>query len=540
MRERQVVIHDAWDLMASIEQQFNESDDIGQQFTKLRDYECRRRKLPALMRVLEYLSRLPGRPSQEVFVDLSCDDGRVVHEVCQAFPSWRCCGMDADAAVILLAQRRARNLGLDDQCSFHLRDTVKVSLDRATVVFLHARPAAMRFLQQRVLPCSGLPVGAVLLSSDHALGEFCEHFDIGDASAWTEQRDLFAYTWPGELRRPSVACVKQARLHSQRGSAELEAKKARIRSMTPAAGRGLELPNSEPSELENHDQPAVEQGRRTPCLPKSPKPCQQSGAGLAWPEPECGSRGHALEQSKAHAQALTEAGVASEESTVDDPQISAFARKTQQRLQVHAREVLLASERRAAEWAMDPRAQIQRSMQSLSELDRKNRCRAKNLSLEFDEWMASYAGAGRIVVLGDCHGCRTACLLSNLVVSHFTGCSAYSWVSGRHNAPSLRSLLGTAARGRAAVLLLSFGEIDCRVHSEKWDHDPESLSTPYVNHICDYISKFAECQPSCRVFPVVLAVPPAADCEGGATPLQGSLQRRVQATSALNASLDLA
>merc|ERR1712083_8980 len=121
-----------------------------------------------------------------------------------------------------------------------------------------------------------------------------------------------------------------------------------------------------------------------------------------------------------------------------------------------------------------------------------------------------------------------------------TGCSAYSWFSGRHQAPALRSLLGTAAQSKAAVLLLSFGEIDCRCHFEKWAHDPESLSGPYINHICDYISKFRECQPSCYALPVVLAVPPAADCEGVGTPIESSLQRRVEATRLLNASLELA
>ena len=121
-----------------------------------------------------------------------------------------------------------------------------------------------------------------------------------------------------------------------------------------------------------------------------------------------------------------------------------------------------------------------------------------------------------IFSIGDCHGGRTTRLLSDpSPPAHFYGGCIYSWISGRRGLPPLAGLLrgrprapkasGTAADEapspsaaeaspslppppRLAVVIFSYGEIDCRCHAPKWADDGDALAQPYVSKIREWVA----------------------------------------------------
>ena len=140
-----------------------------------------------------------------------------------------------------------------------------------------------------------------------------------------------------------------------------------------------------------------------------------------------------------------------------------------------------------------------------------------------------------LLSIGDCHGGRTTQWLSRDVESHFFTGSIFSWISGKRSLPSLRSLLRNRSTGpRLTVTIFSYGEVDCRCHSTKWQSDDDdALATPYVSRIREYVAEC--CRGGCHtMLPIVLAVPPATG-KGDV-----SLASRVAATEKLNAALERA
>ena len=90
------------------------------------------------------------------------------------------------------AKAGARLRGLDGSCEFRVRDNVEVDLSIASVVFLHGPSAAVRFMQKRVLPRSGLPQGAIIFSSGEPLSE-ASFAVVRVSSPELEHRGLFCY-----------------------------------------------------------------------------------------------------------------------------------------------------------------------------------------------------------------------------------------------------------------------------------------------------------------------------------------------------------
>merc|ERR1711920_878942 len=71
------------------------------------------------------------------FVDLGCGDGRVVLDVCSAFPNCQGIGVDLNAAIVEKAVARAKSRGLGGQCDFRVCDMIGVDLSEASVIFLY-------------------------------------------------------------------------------------------------------------------------------------------------------------------------------------------------------------------------------------------------------------------------------------------------------------------------------------------------------------------------------------------------------------------
>jgi len=157
----------------------------------------------------------------------------------------------------------------------------------------------------------------------------------------------------------------------------------------------------------------------------------------------------------------------------------------------------------------------------------------------FNAWLAAES-VHRILAVGDCHGGRTLCRLSSNVLSCFHGGSIYTWVTGKREIPALARLVGSVQRG-TYVVVFSYGEIDCRCHASKFKDHVEMLSMPYAATIRAYVDAFGAASHGVRVFPIVLAVPPATDQGYNPNaPFRGTLPSRVTTTQLLNASLETA
>lgn len=146
------------------------------------------------------------------FFDLGCGDGRVVLQVCQAFPRCRGIGVDLNAELIAKANRSRKRKGLEGRCEFLLQDLADVQLGTAVAVFLYLPATALSLISQRVLKRSGLPKGAAIFSADGplpcagapAFGPLrpgrCRRNSTG---AWAELHGLFCYEWYGTEGPPS-------------------------------------------------------------------------------------------------------------------------------------------------------------------------------------------------------------------------------------------------------------------------------------------------------------------------------------------------
>ena len=172
-------------------------------------------------------------------------------------------------------------------------------------------------------------------------------------------------------------------------------------------------------------------------------------------------------------------------------------------------------------------------------------------------------GVAQILAVGDCHGGRTICHLSNLVMQHFIYGTMHTLASGKRSLPPLHSLLlpskqalagmalppamdgenegggnGGAAGFDTAIVIFSYGTRDCRLHASKWQADVDTLCGSYVNAIKEYAA--AGCARSARtVVPLILACPPAVDYHACKLDVEtnGELSNRVQATECMNAAL---
>ena len=179
------------------------------------------------------------------------------------------------------------------------------------------------------------------------------------------------------------------------------------------------------------------------------------------------------------------------------------------------------------------------------------RCRKKQLSglgsSPFDS-SAKKRGLAAIVVVGDCHGGRALQLMSPLVRPFFYGGTIHSLCvearpEKRRVLQPLSTLVGSIPGGSTLALIVSYGELDCRMHAGKWHiaedrSGVEVLATSLVATTFSYAQEAADAL-KVHIIPVFLAVPPPGNTgDNPKAPFVGSLALRVSATRALNAALE--
>lgn len=137
---------------------------------------------------------IPGR-----FFDLGCGDGRVVLEVCKAFPERHGVGIDLNPSLVEWAHSRAKLRNLQDRSEFHVGDFADALLDDAAAVFMFLPRPGVNFILKHVFPKCGIRVGTALFSADGSLPPCVNgsYERLSSSSAWTEKEGLYCYKWLG-------------------------------------------------------------------------------------------------------------------------------------------------------------------------------------------------------------------------------------------------------------------------------------------------------------------------------------------------------
>lgn len=153
-------------------------------------------KIEALIKALTIHWQAKGdvSPPPQVFVDLGCGDGRVVHQVCRAFPGCRGIGVDLNAGLIEYAKTRATKLGISSLCNFIVQDLADVDLSEAGAVFLYVPKPSLTYVVSKVLPGANLPYGAGLFCAEDHLPGSSQYVSV---NRHTEGMKLYCYEWRG-------------------------------------------------------------------------------------------------------------------------------------------------------------------------------------------------------------------------------------------------------------------------------------------------------------------------------------------------------
>eukprot|EP00746_Dinoflagellata_sp_MGD_P083182 gnl/MRDRNA2_/MRDRNA2_33113_c0_seq2.p1 gnl/MRDRNA2_/MRDRNA2_33113_c0~~gnl/MRDRNA2_/MRDRNA2_33113_c0_seq2.p1 ORF type:complete len:328 (+),score=63.37 gnl/MRDRNA2_/MRDRNA2_33113_c0_seq2:109-1092(+) len=138
------------------------------------------------------IQALPAPP--QVFVDLGCGDGRVVHQICRAFPDCRGVGIDLNPGLIEHARARATKFGLS-LCDFIVQDIAEVDLSEAGAVFMYLPKPNLTYVTSKILPGANLQAGAGLYCAEDPLPSKGQHYVC--VNRHTEGVRLFCYEWRG-------------------------------------------------------------------------------------------------------------------------------------------------------------------------------------------------------------------------------------------------------------------------------------------------------------------------------------------------------
>lgn len=153
-------------------------------------------KIEALIKALTIHWQAKGdvSPPPLVFVDLGCGDGRVVHQVCRAFPSCRGIGVHLNTGLIECANSRATKLGISSLCNFIVQDMAHVDLSEAGAVFLYLPKPNLTHVVSKVLPGANLRYGAGLFCAEDHLPSRGQYVSV---NRHTEGVRLYCYEWRG-------------------------------------------------------------------------------------------------------------------------------------------------------------------------------------------------------------------------------------------------------------------------------------------------------------------------------------------------------
>eukprot|EP00747_Dinoflagellata_sp_TGD_P117734 gnl/TRDRNA2_/TRDRNA2_172668_c1_seq2.p1 gnl/TRDRNA2_/TRDRNA2_172668_c1~~gnl/TRDRNA2_/TRDRNA2_172668_c1_seq2.p1 ORF type:complete len:729 (-),score=98.32 gnl/TRDRNA2_/TRDRNA2_172668_c1_seq2:26-2212(-) len=204
-------------------------------------------KISLLIDVLQELWNPAGAVGGD-FCDLGCGDGRVVLDVCKAFPACRGLGVDLNAKIVAQAQMRSKAKGLEDRCEFRVADMSEVKLLDTTVVFLYLPLAALSYVLKRVLPKSGLRNGALLFSADGPFPAHSGGFQTlsnsrprACPSRKAESQGLHCYTWTGAAASAGLPLAMES--EGARAAEEAAIQLARSVSLPNLATGPHKLPN---------------------------------------------------------------------------------------------------------------------------------------------------------------------------------------------------------------------------------------------------------------------------------------------------------
>lgn len=152
--------------------------------------------VPSHADVLRSMFDLTKATKSDYVIDLGSGDGRIVI----AAAKWLGAegfGVDLNAKLVAIANKRAKEQGVADRAKFYVRDLFATDISKATLVTMYLLPDIVLQLRPKLL--STLKPGTRIASHDYHLGDWRpDHMRVIDAGG-EERSIVYAWTVPAQV-----------------------------------------------------------------------------------------------------------------------------------------------------------------------------------------------------------------------------------------------------------------------------------------------------------------------------------------------------
>lgn len=152
--------------------------------------------VPSHADVLRTMFELTKANKNDYVIDLGSGDGRIVIAAAKWLGA-RGFGVDLNAKLVAIANKRAQRQGVTDRAKFYVRDLFATDISKATLLTMYLLPDIVLQLRPKLL--SSLKPGTRIASHDYHLGDWRpDHMRVIDAGG-EEQSIVYAWTVPAKV-----------------------------------------------------------------------------------------------------------------------------------------------------------------------------------------------------------------------------------------------------------------------------------------------------------------------------------------------------
>ncbi len=152
--------------------------------------------VPSHADVLRTMFDLTKASKDDYVIDLGSGDGRIVIAAAKWLGA-QGFGVDLNAKLVDIANKRAQQQGVADRAKFYVRDLFQTDISKATLVTMYLLPEVVLQLRPKLL--STLKPGTRIASHDYHLGDWRpDHSKVVDAGG-EERSIVYAWTVPAKV-----------------------------------------------------------------------------------------------------------------------------------------------------------------------------------------------------------------------------------------------------------------------------------------------------------------------------------------------------
>lgn len=152
--------------------------------------------IPSHQAVLETMFNLAKVTRDDFVIDLGSGDGRIVITAAKRFGA-RGFGVDLNEELVAHANKWAREEGLADRVTFHVRDLFLTDISQATVLTMYLLPGVVLRLRPKLL--ADLAPGTRIVSHDYDLGAWRPEESRAVDDGWIARSVVHLYIVPARV-----------------------------------------------------------------------------------------------------------------------------------------------------------------------------------------------------------------------------------------------------------------------------------------------------------------------------------------------------